>query len=490
MITQNQLKILKENIQNIIQLFVNKKFELWLITHYYDSKYISDFSEISTEEKKNNQITQLAIQDTQHDLNSRIKETSTINLDDIYHTKNIYLKYKKVLNITNDSHNITLKDSFYGNGYSADEIFNTFSNNTFSNNNYHTYKIIIFGAGPCGLYMANILKSHYKEKIEILIIENRISDPHTKNIYSRKWLTNIPSSIFKGVNQIKDILKDFGKENYIGCHINVFETLLYLSCRKMNVKFLFENIDIENLSCLKNQNQNIDLIFNATGNRLFQNKSVPTSIVNIPFNFEKVKLNNLNYYGNNFNPNTNISNIQLETRNDILYSKYNNGLIKWNIIKITNIPITKYDDLKRFVKILNVQDNKLYLWKGTFKEEINECLLFINVMEPEIEMLMGMNKNIRLDILMSRPNFDKLSDKIIILCQYLQYLYPINNIIVEKPFIYRPYINTKPIIHKYNNTIINIGDSIFNGDPKLGDGLGWHLDIINKITDSIKRILT
>ena len=181
---------------------------------------------------------------------------------------------------------------------------------------------------------------------------------------------------------------------------------------------------------------------------------------------------------------------ELFKHNDILYSKYNNGLIKWNIIKITNIPITKYDDLKRFVKILNVQDNKLYLWKGTFKEEINECLLFINVMEPEIEMLMELNKNIRLDSLLNRSNLYKLSDKIVILCQYLQYLYPINNIIVEKPFIYRPYINVKPIIHKYNLPIINIGDSIFNGDPKLGDGLGWHLDIINKITDSIKRILT
>ena len=385
------------------------------------------------------------------------------------------------MNITNDSHNITLKDSFYGNKYSVNEIFNTFSNNK-----CHTYKVIIFGAGPCGLYMANILKSHYKEQIEILIIENRISDQHVKKIYSRKWLTNIPSSIFKGDIKIKEILMVLGKENYIGCHINVFETLLYLSCRKMNVKFLFKNI--ENLSCLKNQN--IDLIFNATGNRLFQNKSVPESIVNIPFNFEKVKWNTLNYYGNNFNPNTNISNIQLETHNNILYSKYNDNLIKWDIIKITNIPITKYNDLKRFIKILNILDNKVYLWKGTFKDEINECLLFINVMESEIKMLIEMNQNVQLDILMNQPHLYKLSDKIIVLCQYLQYLYPINNIIVEKPFIYRPYINMKPIITEYNHTIINIGDSIFNGDPKLGDGLGWHLDIINKITDSIKRILT
>ena len=44
MITQNQLNTLKESIQETIQLFINKKFELWLITHYYDSKYISNFS--------------------------------------------------------------------------------------------------------------------------------------------------------------------------------------------------------------------------------------------------------------------------------------------------------------------------------------------------------------------------------------------------------------------------------------------------------------
>ena len=37
---------------------------------------------------------------------------------------------------------------------------------------------------------------------------------------------------------------------------------------------------------------------------------------------------------------------------------------------------------------------------------------------------------------------------------------------IEKPFIYRPYINTKPIIHKYNNTIINITD-------KKGNTISW-----------------
>ena len=240
----------------------------------------------------------------------------------------------------------------------------------------------------------------------------------------------------------------------------------------MDVKFLFENVG--DVSYLKHKN--IDLIVNATGNRLFKNIS-PISIVNIPFNFKNIKFNNLNYYKNKYDPNTTISNIQLETHNDILYSKYANKLVKWNVIKITNIPITKYDDLERFIEILNIQDNKLYLWKGTFKEDINECLIFINVLENEIKMLMDMNKNITLEHLMNQQMFYKLSDKIIVLLQHLQYLYPTNAIIIEKPFVYRPYINMKPIIRKYNHTIINIGDSIFNGDPKLGDGLGWHLNI-------------
>ena len=55
--------------------------------------------------------------------------------------------------------------------------------------------------------------------------------------------------------------------------------------------------------------------------------------------------------------------------------------------------------------------------------------------------------------------------------------------------MYKPYINDKPIVTKFNKFLIKIGDSLFNGDPKLGDGLGWHFQIINKIFDSITKII-
>ena len=273
MITQNQLNILKIDIQKIVQLFVDKKFKLWLITHYYDSKYISYVSnkEICNKEIcninkiKNNinyEIAKLYNLDVDLNLESYIKHTCISYLEDIYNTDEIKLKYKKTLDLVNNSNTLIFKDSFYEKQTSINEILN----NTFIFS--EKYNIIIFGAGPCGLYIANLLKHHYKDKIEIVIIENRISKPHTKKIYSRKWLTNLPISIFKGDNNIKKILIDFGKENFIGCHINVFETLLYLSCRILGVKFLFENINIENLSYLKDLN--VDLIFNATGNRLLK----------------------------------------------------------------------------------------------------------------------------------------------------------------------------------------------------------------------------
>ena len=97
MITQNQLKALKENIQNIIQLFVNKKFELWLITHYYDSKYISNFSKTPSEKEANDKITQFTIQEKgdHYDNLTQIKNKCILYLDDIYHTKKHLSKIQK-----------------------------------------------------------------------------------------------------------------------------------------------------------------------------------------------------------------------------------------------------------------------------------------------------------------------------------------------------------------------------------------------------------
>jgi hypothetical protein len=350
--------------------------------------------------------------------------------------------------------------------------------------------------------MANILKNYYKDRINILIIENRIKAEHLKKNYTRQWLTNLPSSIFKGNDIIKKILMDFGTNNCLGCHINVLETLLYLSCREMGVKFLFKNIS--DISFLKDLNVNI--IFDATGNLLLKkynknsenedtkdvknnNDNNDNKIKSLPFSFNHIKLRIQNYYQNNCSNNINKSDITLVSNEGNIYTLFKNKPVYWYIIKIINIPLEKYDKLNKFIKVLNENDNKMYIWKGTFHSKLNEGLIFINLTNSETKFFFEINKKITLANLMEHILFQNMSDKIKLLCNCLNLLYPKNTILIEKPFMYKPYINDKPIVTKFNKFLIKIGDSLFNGDPKLGDGLGWHFQIINKIFDSITKII-
>ena len=58
---------------------------------------------------------------------------------------------------------------------------------------------------------------------------------------------------------------------------------------------------------------------------------------------------------------------------------------------------------------------------------------------------------------------------------------------LEPPFIYAPYV--KPMTGKfdkiYHKPLIPIGDSIFNGHPKVGNGLGFHLKHVTKVNDAM-----
>lgn len=58
---------------------------------------------------------------------------------------------------------------------------------------------------------------------------------------------------------------------------------------------------------------------------------------------------------------------------------------------------------------------------------------------------------------------------------------------LEPPFIYAPYV--RPMTGKsdkiYHKLLIPIGDSIFNGHPKVGNGLEFHLKHVTKVNDAM-----
>jgi len=63
----------------------------------------------------------------------------------------------------------------------------------------------------------------------VLLVENRVSSPHHKLPYDRRWLTNIASSHFDGTGRetLSDIFARTGNGIHIGCTVHVLESLLY-----------------------------------------------------------------------------------------------------------------------------------------------------------------------------------------------------------------------------------------------------------------------
>ena len=57
---------------------------------------------------------------------------------------------------------------------------------------------------------------------------------------------------------------------------------------------------------------------------------------------------------------------------------------------------------------------------------------------------------------------------------------------IENAFSYEPYININAGLgNLYGNRIFPVGDSLFSGNPKVGNGLGVHLNFINHLVEQI-----
>ena len=59
-------------------------------------------------------------------------------------------------------------------------------------------------------------------------------------------------------------------------------------------------------------------------------------------------------------------------------------------------------------------------------------------------------------------------------------------IYINPPFVSKPSINLKPLDQRINGLeVYPIGDSLFQGNPKVGNGLGTHLVNIIKLVEVI-----
>ena len=348
--------------------------------------------------------------------------------------------------------------------------------------------VVIIGAGPCGLYLSNALKYQLKNKINILVLDNHCDERHFKKPFSRRWLSHLPMKYFDQYfdSDIGKLAGSFGTDGYIGLPINLIEILLLISSKKNGVKFYFDH----NFYYSDLNNSLVNLIFDASGGRI-QNikqktpsgRDIEIQIPNADMNFSYAGIKNLPI--KNVNSNGNFS-VSLKADGYYHHPYFNGSRLFVRMMKLMQVPISLHPSLIKFVQSLN--NNRFYIWKGKLASDINELLVIINLtiaeynyLKPVINDMQKLNIDMVGKIL---PNESLGSD----LIDFLK-LCAANHdgqIYMNSPFISKPAVNLKPLDKRINEVeVYPVGDSLFQGNPKVGNGLGTHLRHIEKLVGTI-----
>lgn len=472
-LNNEHLNTLKKNLKNlkrshriifaIEELYRNSKKKNilnaskgWFYTAIYEKKFI---------EKENLSLpTSIKILTKKIRKNNKIKNTeSNFNPGEIIHKlnnlKSLREKFNQLKTLTRSNEASITNDSFCDN---IDIDILSAQKKTF---NSQGLNLLIIGAGVAGLFFANIVKHKLGSDVNVLVIDNRSVKKNTRESYNREWLTNVPANIIQKYTpaNITDLLGCFGKNGKLGLPINILETLLMLSCKEQDVKFYFEQkLDYPQLN-----NKSIDLFFDATGGRLNKcNYLLPNINKKIEVPFKNVHFT-------------------LKASNSLHYPYIKNSKILNPMLKITGIPKNLIKEVIDFMDTFKTP-GLFYIWEGFLKDEFNEGLIFINITNNEhylLSLLIDSSTNLK-KFIKKKFDISFLDKKIISLLHKLLMLDINENIKIEQPFSYSPYINLNAEFGHFNGKrIFPIGDSLFSGNPKSGNALVSHLEFINEIVE-------
>ena len=459
----------------------------WLFTDSYDRHFIEDtsFSRIAKKETYSSQNDAILFQSQP----TLLPLDSTQVLQKIINENSIVEKYNYLRKLISTSDANLVNDSFRGDscddlGHAVEEVFKSGDLN-----------IVVVGAGVCGLFLANSLKHCFGDQANILVLDNRSTFPNTRERFQRNWLTHIPTDLFKShqPSSVKYLTECFGSNGAIGIPINILEAILQLSSKDQGVKFYFsKELDYSSL-----KNNVIDLIFDATGSRLIEAVYSPSPSIPKEINVDIAKAS-MDFKAAGINQLYNIPGegaehlkVVLKSRGD-LHSPYIGGTrICTHMIKLTGIPIKLIGTILESIKEINSL-NLFYVWKGLLKDEINEGLIIVNLLRSEYEFLTSrIDAPIKLKYFLTAESniANHLNKNIISIFEKLALLDVDAQVTIEAPFNYSPYINLNADSGSlYEKRVFPVGDSLFCGNPKMGNGLGNHLRFINALIEKMVEI--
>ncbi|MFN0252313.1 MAG: hypothetical protein ACKV2T_35890 [Kofleriaceae bacterium] len=341
-----------------------------------------------------------------------------------------------------------------------------------------TLNVVVIGAGPIGLALASAIRVALGPSADILVVENRVASPGRKRAYERRWLTAVGHDCLTTIVEpsVRDLVARIGTASHIGVTIDVLETLLYLSCVRMGVRFLFD--ERPDLSFVGERP--VHLVFDATGNRLQVDEADASVAVGPPIALDSsnVRAGRFASYGVDVTAPTSGA-IHIATAGGVRYPLVDGRRLVQAMVKITQVPARLCDALVDLVRRDN-HDNKHYVWRGSLREEINHGLVLVNLARAEYEALwaahvypLGLAAALASPAL--RAALDARTIELLVRIADCTTQDELARVEIDAPFVWRPYWNTSRNATLHGAPLVRIGDSIYNGNVKLANGLGPHL---------------
>lgn len=332
--------------------------------------------------------------------------------------------------------------------------------------------VVIVGAGPIGLLLASALKVTLHDHVDVLVLDNRVSAPHRKHPYERRWVTNIPHAVIAPLvePEVASLFASIGGSTHIGATINILETVLLLSCRRLGVRFRFtETTDLSFVT-----HEPVHFVFDASGGRF----APPPQ----PQAGDAVAVRDIVPPA-----------LRMGTLGSLSFPLLEGHRIRIPLLKLIHVPVRSAASVESYLNGRN-WDRKFFVWSGTLQPTINQAIVVINLTTAEYEYLcehqtfpLGIG-----DALATKGLRDVLDERIIAVLRILNAeLTDTDAASIDAPFLYEPYLvdDAEPVwLHEA--AMIRVGDSIYNGYVKIGNGLGPHIQYVSHICASLARFVT